>query len=136
MRKKIYLRRLLRNMGSHLMCDSFRLKFGEYGVISVESGLITLNQKEAIRKVLARRLKPINGRYLVNITHFVALTKKSKGARMGKGKGSFFCEKSPIKKGHIVCEFLGIEEKEARELHKLLSKKLPIKTTIIKNIIE
>ena len=73
MRKKIYLRRLLRNMGSHLMCDSFRLKFGEYGVISVESGLITLNQKEAIRKVLARRLKPVNGRCWVDITHFVII---------------------------------------------------------------
>ena len=133
MRKKIHLRRLLRNPGSTTLEQSSLLNLGEFGIISREPGLLTLEQKESIRKLLSRRLKPLNGRYWLNIAYYVPLTKKSKSARMGKGKGAFLCNKAPIKKGHLLCEFMGVEEKFARELHKSISKKLPIKTDIITN---
>lgn len=54
---------------------------------------------------------------------------------MGKGRGAFFAEKAPLKKGHLICEFLGVDERAARELHRLVSNKLPIKTAIISNAI-
>lgn len=60
--------------------------------------------------------------------HFITLTKKSKGARMGKGKGNFFCFVAPIKRGSILFEFQGLSEKD--HLIMLLaniSSKLPIK---------
>ena len=133
MPKKIHLRRLLRNPGTTSLDQNHLLNLGEFGIISREPGLLTLEQRESIRKLLSRRLKPINGRYWVNITYYIPLTKKSKGARMGKGKGAFLCNKAPIKPGHLLCEFMGVEEKFARELHKSISKKLPIKTDIITN---
>ena len=133
MRKKIHLRRLLRNPGTTTLAQSHLLNLGEFGIVSREPGLLTLEQQESIRKLLSRRLKPVNGRYWINITYFIPLTKKAKGSRMGKGKGAFLCNKAPIKEGHLICEFMGVEEKLARELHKSLSKKLPIKTDIITN---
>lgn len=132
-RKKVHLRRLLRNPSNKSFTHNTPLSLGEFGIVSLEPGLLTLNQKEAIRKLLSRRLKPLGGRYWLNVTYYVPLTKKSKGARMGKGKGSFLCEKAPVKKGHLICEFLGVDEEYARELHKSLSKKLPVRTTIVKN---
>ena len=134
--KKIHMRRLLRNIGVKTMADSNRLKLGEFGIVCTEAGLVTRNQKEAVRKLLARRLKPLNGRYWLHVTYFVWVTKKSKSSRMGKGRGAFLEEKAPLKKGNLICEFLGLDEKPARELHKLISKKLPVQTTIISNVVD
>lgn len=130
-KKKIFLRRLLRNKPTAVSGLSGSLSLGEYGVVSTESGFLTRNQREAIRKLLARRLKPINGRYWVYINHFVDMTQKSKGARMGKGRGGFSCEKSPIRSGQILCEFSGLEDQAARKLHSSLTKKLPINTSFV-----
>jgi ribosomal protein L16/L10AE len=47
---------------------------------------------------------------------------------MGKGRGGFSCDKAPIRPGHILCEFSGVEESIARKIHASLSKKLPVKT--------
>jgi large subunit ribosomal protein L16 len=131
--KKIYLCRLFRKPGSTTLDHNLLINLGEFGIISREPGLLTIEQQESIRKLLSRRLKPINGRYWLHITYYIPLTKKSKGSRMGKGKGAFLCNKAPIKEGHLLCEFSGVEKKIARELHKSLSKKLPIKTAIITN---
>ena len=50
---------------------------------------------------------------------------------MGKGRGGFSSEKAPIRPGHILCEFSGVEEASARKIHASVSKKLPVKTRII-----
>ena len=62
-KKKIYLRRLLRVRPSATSEVYNQLSLGDFGIISMEPGLLSRNQREAIRKILARRLKPINGRY-------------------------------------------------------------------------
>lgn len=130
-KKKIFLRRLLRPRASNSSPVYGVLSLGAFGVVSVEAGLLTRNQRESVRKVLARRLKPVGGRYWVSIDHFVSLTKKAKGARMGKGRGGFSDEKAPIRSGHILCEFSGVDEPVARKIHASLSKKLPVKTRIV-----
>ena len=62
-KRKIFLRRLLRNRPSAKSSAYGVLSLGDFGVISAEPGLLTRNQRESIRKVLARRLKPVGGRY-------------------------------------------------------------------------
>ena len=62
-KKKIFLRRLLRESVSSSLSIYSVLSLGAFGVVSTEAGLITRNQRESIRKVLARRLKPVGGRY-------------------------------------------------------------------------
>ena len=132
-RKKIFLRRLLRKRPAYSLDVLGFLPMGDYGILCLEPGFLTRNQREAIRKVLARKLKPVGGRYWVRINHFVAITKKSKGARMGKGRGGFHCEKSPTRPGQVLCEFSGLDISVARQLHRSLSKKLPVRTKFITN---
>lgn len=50
---------------------------------------------------------------------------------MGKGRGGFSSERAPIRPGHVLCEFSGVEEPDARKIHASLSKKLPVRTRII-----
>tara|TARA_B110000259_G_C13943322_1_gene373700 strand:+ start:168 stop:566 length:399 start_codon:yes stop_codon:yes gene_type:complete len=101
---------------------------GQFSIRASEPGFLTKNQIEASRKILARTLKKVNGRSWVKIQNFIPLTKKSKGARMGKGKGNFFCFVSPIKRGTILFEFQGLTEKEHLTLLVAnISSKLPIK---------
>lgn len=132
-KKKVYLRRLLRTQPSRTMNIGYSLPLGDFGIVSSESGFLSRNQRESVRKLLARRLKPVNGKYWVNINYFIDFTKKSRGARMGKGKGSFFSEKSPVRPGQLLCEFKGIDAESARELYSSLSKKLPVNTLFFLN---
>jgi ribosomal protein L16/L10AE len=62
-KKKSFLRRLLRSRASSSSSVYGLLPLGAFGVVSLEAGLLTQNQREAVRKVLARRLKPVGGRY-------------------------------------------------------------------------
>jgi ribosomal protein L16/L10AE len=52
---------------------------------------------------------------------------------MGKGRGGFHCEKSPTRPGQVLCEFSGLDISVARQLHRSLSKKLPVRTKFITN---
>lgn len=130
-KRKIHPRRLLRNRPLCVLGIMSSLSLGEYGIVSGEPGLLTRNQREAIRKLLARRLKPVNGRYWVFINHFFSVTQKPKGARMGKGKGGFSTDKAPIRAGQVLCEFSGLEDKAARKLFASISKKLPVNTHFV-----
>jgi ribosomal protein L16/L10AE len=62
-KRKVFLRRLLRNKSALSSSIFSVLSLGAFGVVSAEAGLITNNQRESVRKVLARRLKPVGGRY-------------------------------------------------------------------------
>lgn len=62
-RKKIFLRGLLRKRPAHSLGVLGFLPMGDYGMLCLEPGFLTRNQREAIRKVLARKLKPVGGRY-------------------------------------------------------------------------
>lgn len=61
------------------------------------------------------------------------LTKKSKNARMGKGKGSLIRYCSRISQNHNLLEFIGFNLHEVIVLKRILKKKLNIPTKINSN---
>jgi large subunit ribosomal protein L16 len=63
-------------------------QFGFYGIKALNSAVITPNQIETSRRVIIRVIKRVGKVYVRAIFHY-AITAKSSGTRMGKGKGNF-----------------------------------------------
>ena len=74
------------------------LKFGSFGLISLDFNQVTIKQLESARKVLRRLIKK-DGKIIINILPQNPLTKKPLQSRMGKGKGSFKIWFYPVKRG-------------------------------------
>lgn len=107
MRRKARLRKVLRKSKAISLTSAEVLRLGGFGVIALESGFVTPNQKEAVRRLLARRFRPLSGKYWIFFTASYSLTKKSRGARMGKGRGAFSRDVFAVRSGSVVCEFAG-----------------------------
>lgn len=113
------------------------LKHGNYSLAAKTSAWLTGNQLEAARKLISRNLKKSNSDWKTN-SFFIkvlpnkALSAKSKGVRMGKGKGllkGFVCQ---IRRGRVIFE---IKTKNNIFLNlKKATKKFPIKTTFNKKL--
>jgi len=63
MYNKVHLKRLIREPQSVVLTHSNIISMGCFGIISCEPGFLTIEQIESVRKVFARHLKPINGKY-------------------------------------------------------------------------
>jgi len=105
--------------------------FGEYGLQAVEPSRVTAQQIEAVRVTMSRQLKKIGSFYL-RMFPDKPVTKKPAETRMGKGKGAVDKWVSVVKRGRVVCEVLGVDETAARNILKLASYKLPMKTRFVK----
>ncbi len=103
--------------------------YGEYGLFAKENGRITANQIESARVTITRRIRKI-GKLWIRIFPDKPISKKPLETRMGKGKGAVEEWVAPVKRGRIMFELGGVNEKIAREAFRLASYKLPIKTGI------
>ena len=106
--------------------------------MSLSNNVLTLNELESIRKLLMRKLKDLNKggkfRLFFRIFPHKMLTEKSKGSRMGKGKGGLHSWVCPVKKGQYIIEISGLFENVAslkNLIQNLCSKKLNIKVFCI-----
>lgn len=106
------------------------VSFGEFGLQAVSGNWITARQIEAARIVLSRYTNRA-GQVWIRIYPHLAKTKKPAEVRMGSGKGSPESWVAVVKKGRVMFEIGGVDEKIAREALRLASYKLPIKTKII-----
>ena len=95
------------------------LKFGFYGLKSLESGRIT-----------AKQIKPY-GKVWVRIFAHLPVSSKPSEVRMGKGKGNFSYWSGVVKKGQILFEISGVSKEIAFYSLKLGSDKLPFKTKVV-----
>ena len=103
---------------------------GEYGLQSVEAGLITGNQIEAARVAINRYMKR-DGKVWIKIFPDKPVTRKPAGTRMGKGKGNTEFWVAPVKPGRIMFEIAGVPEATAKEALRLGANKLPVKTKFV-----
>ena len=103
---------------------------GEYGLQSLEAGLITTNQIESARVAMTRYVKR-GGKVWIKIFPDKPITKKPAETRMGKGKGAVEYWVAPVKPGRVMFEMAGIPEETAREALRLAAMKLPIKTKFV-----
>jgi large subunit ribosomal protein L16 len=106
------------------------LKFGFYGLKSLESGRITAKQIETVRQAVQRKIKPY-GKIWVRIFAHLPVSSKPSEVRMGKGKGNFSYWSGVVKKGQILFEISGVSKEIAFYSLKLGSDKLPFKTKIV-----
>ncbi len=106
------------------------LSFGEYGIQSLERGLITSRQIEAARLAMARLIKK-GGKIWIRIFPDRPVTKKPAETRMGKGKGPVEGYAAVIKPGRVLFELQGLEVVIAKEALKLAADKMPVKTQFI-----
>jgi large subunit ribosomal protein L16 len=106
------------------------LNFGTVGLKAIESGIILLNQLEAARQAINRKLNR-KGKIWIRIYPNYPITRKPVEVRMGKGKGQVSYWGAKISGGTILFEICGISKDKAIYAFNSGSSKLPIKTKII-----
>ena len=106
------------------------LNFGDYGIQAQEGAWITSQQIEAARIAMTRYMKR-EGNVWIRIFPHMVRTRKPLEVRMGGGKGSPDGYVAVVKRGTIMFEIDGVDEKVAREALRLASHKLPIPTKIV-----
>ncbi len=109
----------------------FKLNFGNFGLKSLEGGLITARQIEAARRAMTHYIQR-GGKIWIRIFPDKPMTKKGDETPMGKGKGSVDHFVAKIQAGRILFEMDGIEETIAKEALRLAANKLGVKTKFVK----
>ena len=104
---------------------------GEYGLQSLEIGLITSNQIEAARVAMTRYIKR-GGKVWIKIFPDKPMTAKPIGTRMGKGKGAPEYWVAAVKPGRVMFEIAGVPEDVAKEALRLAANKLSVKCKFVK----
>ena len=105
-------------------------QFGFYGIKALNAALITPNQIETSRRVIIRITKRVGKVYIRAVFHY-AITAKSSGTRMGKGKGKFIGWVAYIKRGSIFIELWGLSKKIAMKAFNSIKYQLLIKLIFI-----
>ena len=103
---------------------------GQYGLQTLDAGLITANQIEAARIAMTRYIKR-GGKVWIKIFPNKPISKKPAETRMGKGKGAVEYWVAPVKPGRILFELADVSETIAKEALRLASHKLPVKTKFV-----
>lgn len=109
---------------------STAVNFGQYGLKTLECGYLKNTQIEAIRIILARRLRR-GGKLWIRVFPDRPITKKPAESRQGKGKGEVEGWVAVLRRGMILFELDGIPESYARESFKLAAYKLSCKTRFV-----
>ena len=131
MPKKVKFRKVQRGRRKGLSKGALTIEFGEYGLRAEEPAWVTARQIESMRVALSRHVKKV-GKFFLRVFPDKPVTKKPAETRMGKGKGGVEEWVAVTKRGRIVCEISGVNEKEARTILKGAAYKLPMKTKFVK----
>lgn len=139
----------------HKLSKNVKINYGEYAIVSTNESKIELIQftifKRMIKKLVKKRKKikskgkvrsnqvadskskTKNYKIWFNLLPNYVISKKSKNARMGKGKGGFVRWIFRLQQGVTLVEFLGIPFYRLKHILLFLQKKMKIKLTLIKN---
>ena len=131
MPKKTKYRKLQKGRNRGKATRGNKVVDGEYGLQTLELGLITSNQIEAARVAMTRYIKR-GGKVWIKIFPDKPLTAKPIGTRMGKGKGAVEKWVAPVKPGRVMFEMAGVSEDVAKEALRLASSKLGVKCKFVK----
>lgn len=135
MPKKTKYRKIQRGNLKGLSKGARTVCFGDYGLEAVEPIWLTAQQIEAMRVTISRKLKKV-GELFLRVFPDKPYTKKPAETRMGKGKGSPEGWVAVVRRGRIICEVKGLSEAESKEVLRLASYKLPMKTKFVAKVKE
>lgn len=128
--KRAKHRKTFRGKNRGFASRGIEIDFGDYGLMSLEHGLLSSRQIEAARRVITHFTRR-GGRLWIRIFPDKPVTKKPPEVTMGSGKGEVADYVVPIKPGKILFEMGGVPLEVASEAFKLASDKLPIRTKFI-----
>jgi large subunit ribosomal protein L16 len=131
MPKKMKYRKVQRGNRAGLSKGARTVYFGEYGLQALEPAWITSQQIEAVRVTVSRKLKK-TGNMVLRMFPDKPVSKKPAETRMGKGKGNPELWVAVVKRGRVMLEISGLDEKSAKDVLRAAAYKLPIKTKIVK----
>jgi large subunit ribosomal protein L16 len=106
------------------------LAFGDFGLQTLDHGLITARQIEAARIAMTRHAKR-GGKIWIRVFPDKPMTKRPPETRMGKGKGSPEYWACPVKPGRVLYEMEGVTREVAREALRLAGHKLGVRTRVL-----
>ena len=106
------------------------VSFGEYGLLTEQTGWITARQIESARRAITHYTQR-GGRIWIRIFPDKPISKKPPEVRMGGGKGDVAEFVAPVKRGRMLFEMGGIPKETAFAALRLASHKLSVKTRIV-----
>lgn len=107
-----------------------KVSFGDYGLISEQTGWISARQIESARRAITHYTQR-GGRVWIRIFPDKPISKKPPEVRMGSGKGDIAEFVAPVKKGRMLFEMAGVDGVTAHAALRLASHKLSVKTRIV-----
>jgi large subunit ribosomal protein L16 len=128
--KRQKYRKQFRGTWRRIAVKGDQLSFGSTGLKSTDAGWIKDREIEACRVVLARATRKV-GKYWIKIFPDKPFSKKPPEVTMGSGKGDISHFVSSVVPGRVLFELDGVEEKEAREILRVVSSKLSVRTKFV-----
>lgn len=127
---KFYFKNKIKN--NTIILPSLKsLKFGKFGLQSLQNTKITYKEVESVRVAITRKYKTLTKIWL-RFKFVIPLSSKPAAVRMGKGKGKTSSWVCNVKKGNVVLEIDNLRENEARLVLKIAKQKLPGNFLIIR----
>lgn len=102
-----------------------KLRFGIYGLRALQSTRLLPNQMETLRRIFVRTTLRLGKIWLYTKINYL-LSKKSSGARMGKGIGNMSSWVIEIKLGQIIIEFSMVLDIDIKSMLLKMANKMPI----------
>lgn len=127
--KRQKYRKQFRGMWRKIATKGDRLNFGEYGLKSLEKGMIKDREIEAGRVVLARATSK-NGKFWIRIFPDKPYTKKPPEVTMGAGKGDVSHFVAVVSPGRVLFELGGLSGLESKIVLKKVASKLSVKSKV------
>lgn len=106
------------------------VSFGDYGLMTEQTGWITARQIESARRAITHYTQR-GGRVWIRIFPDKPISKKPPEVRMGSGKGDIAEYVAPVKTGRMLFEMAGVNRETAYAALRLASHKLGVKTRIV-----
>lgn len=107
-----------------------QISFGDFGLITEQTGWISARQIEAARRAITHYTQR-GGRVWIRIFPDKPISKKPPEVRMGGGKGDIEEFVAPVKTGRVLFEMAGVSSEVAYSALRLASHKIGLKTRII-----
>ncbi len=130
MPKRVKYRKSQRGKRGGVSTRGSEVKFGEFGLKSLENAWLKNTQLEAMRVIVARQLHG-GGKLWIKVFPDKSVTKKPAETRQGKGKGDLDHWVSVVKKGRVLLEIGGVPEIIAQNAFRLCAFKLPFRTKFV-----
>lgn len=128
--KRQKYRKQFRGSWRRLAVKGDKLNFGTAGLKTMDAGWIKDREIEACRVVLARATRKV-GKYWIQMFPDKPFSKKPPEVTMGSGKGDVSHFVASVTPGRVLIELDGIAEKDAREILRVVSSKLSVRTKFI-----